>query len=102
MPMVRIPDKSMKRLEAWAEPFEDTVESALARALDAAERHRAAAGRASKPGPVAAPSPWREGAVERRRVESPEDFVEHLLAMPDVGDDSDFEGPRSGPRPVAM
>ena len=27
-------------------------------------------------------------------------FIDHLLALPDVGDDADFDQPRSGPRPV--
>jgi hypothetical protein len=29
-------------------------------------------------------------------------FVDHLLAMPDVGDDADFDQPRSEQRPVAL
>ena len=37
MPVIRISDKTMRRLKAWAEPLEDTAESALAKALDAAE-----------------------------------------------------------------
>lgn len=37
MPVIRISDKTMQRLKAWAEPLEDTAESALAKALDAAE-----------------------------------------------------------------
>ena len=32
----------------------------------------------------------------------PASFIDHLLALPDVGDDADFEQPRSGPRPVAL
>ena len=30
----------MQRLKAWAEPLVDTADSALAKALDAAERYR--------------------------------------------------------------
>ena len=30
------------------------------------------------------------------------DFIDHLLALPDVGDDADFDRPRSGPRPVEL
>ena len=37
MPVVRISDESMKRLEAWADPLEDTLAPAFARVLDAAE-----------------------------------------------------------------
>ena len=40
--------------------------------------------------------------VESRRAESSRSFVDHLLAFPEVGDDSDFERPRSGPRPLDL
>ena len=30
------------------------------------------------------------------------DFIDHLLALPDVGGDADFDQPRSGPRPVEL
>ena len=40
--------------------------------------------------------------VESRRVLSSGSFVDHLLAFPDVGEDSDFDQPRSGPRPVDL
>ena len=40
MPTIRISDKSMQRLKAWAEPLEDTADSALAKVLDVAERYR--------------------------------------------------------------
>ena len=39
MPTIRISDKSWKRLKAWAEPLEDTADSALSKVLDAAERN---------------------------------------------------------------
>ena len=42
MPTVRISGKSMKHLKTWAEPLEDTVESAISKVSDAAERHRRA------------------------------------------------------------
>ena len=32
----------------------------------------------------------------------PTSFIEHLLALPDIGDDADFDQPRSGPRPVEL
>ena len=40
MPTIRISDKSWNRLKAWAEPLEDTADSALTKVLDAAERNR--------------------------------------------------------------
>jgi len=39
MPTIRISDRSWERLKAWAEPLEDTADSALSKVLDAAERH---------------------------------------------------------------
>ena len=44
MPTIRISDESMRRLKAWAEPLEDTANSALEKALDAAERYVAQGG----------------------------------------------------------
>ena len=49
MPTIRISDKSMQRLKAWAEPLEDTADSALAKVLDAAETYREAQGREVPP-----------------------------------------------------
>ena len=191
MPTIRISDESMHRLKAWAEPLVDTADSALAKALDAAERYRETPdptepGPVSRSGPDGEPSPelpegefreplleviyerggsargrdlypalrermkryltpgefdraksgderWRstvksarehlvqegylredsprgvwalskEGValVESRRAASSESFVDHLLAFPEVGDDSDFDQPRSGPRPLDL
>ena len=42
MPVIRVSDETMRRLKTWAEPLEDTAESALAKALDAAESARTA------------------------------------------------------------
>ena len=178
----------MQRLKAWAEPLVDSADSALAKALDAAERYReihtptatvpvprsgdhasglpeetvreplmdviyerggSASGREvypalrervkryMTPGDFdrisAGDDRWRstvksaredlvqEGylrddsprgvwalsdagvaLVESRRVESSGSFVDHLLAFPDVGEDSDFDQPRSSPRPVDL
>ena len=39
MPTIQISDETMKRLKAWAEPLEDTADSALAKVLDVAEQH---------------------------------------------------------------
>ena len=180
----------MQRLKAWAEPLVDSADSALAKALDAAERYRemqmhttTATGSAPRSGDHAPGLPeetvreplmdviyerggsasgrdvypalrermkhymtpgdfdrissgddrWRrtvksaredlvqEGylrddsprgvwalsdagvaLVESRRVSSTGSFVDHLLAFPDLGEDSDFDQPRSGPRPVDL
>lgn len=198
MPVIRISDATMERLKAWAVPLEDTAESALAKALDAAEnaqlpgregdgKHstsiakttRAVYRRAAPPdrlpqkefrqpllevlyelggservadlrpilkekiGTTLLPGDleqvatgeerwwnatcWersnlvREGylrddsprgtwELSERGMEhvtqsvaaSPESFVEHLLAIPDVGDDTDFERDRSGPRRIDL
>ena len=40
--------------------------------------------------------------VEMSKSGSPEPFVEHLLAMPEVGEDADFERDRSGPRQIEL
>ena len=40
--------------------------------------------------------------VRSRLAESTGSFVDHLLAFPDVGEDSDFDPPRSGPRQVDL
>ena len=191
VPTIRISDESMQRLKAWAEPLVDTADSALAKALDAAERYRAVrdpvdGGSDSRSAPRGEPSPQiPEGAVQeplmdviyerggstrgrdlypalrehmkryltprdfdriesgderwrstvksardqlvetdisaaipreasgpcprkalrwwrRRRAASSGSFVDHLLAFPEVGDDSDFDRPRSGPRPLDL
>ena len=36
--------------------------------------------------------------VQGSLSKEPANFIEHLLAMPDVGEDSDFDRPRTGPR----
>lgn len=40
MPTIRISDRSWERLKGWAEPLVDSADSALAKALDAADRYR--------------------------------------------------------------
>ena len=42
------------------------------------------------------------GLVETWFEQMPASFMDHLLALPDVGDDADFDLPRSGPRPVEL
>ena len=191
MPTIRISDESMERLKAWAEPLVDTADSALAKALDAAERYRETqtpmdSGRVALSGPQgdsssevpegafreplmeviyerggsaqgrdlypalrermkryltprdfdrmnAGDDRWRKSVkvvrdhlvqegklrddsprgvwalsdaglalVESRLEEERGSFVDHLLAFPDVGDDSDFDQPRSGPRQLDL
>ena len=77
MPVIRVSDDTIQRLKTWAEPLADTADSALSKALDAAEAKREA-DRAGEPG----------GGPKDSHAEA---FVAHLLAMPDVGDDADFE-----------
>ena len=195
MPVIRVTDETLERLKRWAEPLVDTAESALAKALDAAEQARALPGgdhltpvaKPSRPGrrlptskkklpqrefrqpllqllyelggsaqasdlqplmkekmastllpgdlqPVSTGDErwwnatcWersnlvKEGylrddsprgtwelsergretvAASRSRTQNP--FVEHLLSIPAVGDDADFERDRSGPRRVEL
>jgi len=180
----------MQRLKRWAEPLEDTAESAISKALDAAEKMREdedrvhAAERVAKtprrdrsqdklpqkefrqplleviyevggsartedlrsllkqrmgprllPGDLVRVSSgderwwnaicWerndlvKEGylrnnsprgvwelsdtgleSAEKSLSKSSESFVDHLLAIPNVGNDADFERDRSGPRPL--
>jgi len=77
----------MERLKKWAEPLTDTADSALSKALDAADLNPSPAADTVTPEP------------DGRRTES---FIDHLLAMPDVGDDADFDQPRSWPRVVEL
>ena len=88
MPVIRVSDQTIQRLKAWAEPLQDTVDSALSKALDAAEANQ-------------------EADRARARTEGAEElhadaFVEHLFAMPDVGDDADFERDPSPPRDIEL
>lgn len=82
MPVIRVSDHTIQRLKTWAEPLEATFDSALSKALGAAEAKRDAdlADRA---------------APEASHAEA---FVADLLAMPDTGEDADFERDPSPPR----
>ena len=194
MPVIRISEETMRRLKKWAEPLEDTTESAFVKVLNAAEntldaerrgatatKTRAvqppARGRAPDKLPekefrrpllevlyemdgkarvgelrpvlekrmasrlhpedyetVSTGDPrwwnatcWARNGLKRdghlrddsprgvwelsekglRQVEvwlakEPENFIDHLLAMPDAGEDSDFDRPRSGPRRIEI
>ena len=88
MPVIRVSDETIERLKAWAEPLRDTADSALSKALDAAEAKREADQSRSA----------SEGSGKSR----PDAFVEHLLAMPDIGDDADFDRDPSPPREVEL
>ena len=98
MPTIRVSAETLQRLKRWAEPLEDTAESAISKALDAAEKMREdeaqvyAAERIAKE-PHTTPQ-------HDRSQDKCESFVDHLLAIPNVGNDADFERDRSGPRPL--
>lgn len=85
MPTIRVSAETMQRLERWADPLENTAESAISKALDAAEKV------AKEPHTA----PQRD-----RSQDKCESFIDHLLAIPDAGNDADFERDRSGPRPL--
>ena len=189
MPVIRISEETMERLKAWGEPLEDTAESAFAKVLDVAERHRETSGapatgrrprqrrraqdrlsrkafrrpllevlyEAGGKAPVdklrltmkermaphllpgdseiastGQPRWWnatrrariqlrKEGYlrddsnrrvwelsekglrhVEGLRASQPESFIGHLLAMPDVGEDADFDRLRSDSRRIEI
>ena len=85
MPTIRVSAETMQRLERWADPLKDTAESAISKALDAAEKV------AKEPHTT----PQRD-----RSQDKCESFIDHLLAIPNVGNDADFERDRSGPRPL--
>ena len=97
MPTIRVSAETMQRLKRWADPLEDTTESAISKALDAAEKMREDEARVHAAERVA-----KEPHTTPRR-DRPQDkcesFVDHLLAIPNVGNDADFERDRSGPRP---
>ena len=65
MPMVRISDRAMKRLASWAEPPGGGVESAIDRALDAAERGQGLPARRLRAScsPATTPKPRRARAA---------------------------------------
>ena len=88
MPVIRVSDQTIQRLKTWAEPLRDTVDSALSKALDAAEAKREA--------------DRLHASVEGQRGSQLDAFVEHLLAMPDVGEDADFERNVSPTRDVEL
>lgn len=89
MPVIRVSDDTIQRLKTWAEPLEDTVNSALSKALDAAEAKRDT-------------DLARSGGGGSKKESHAEAFVTHLLAMPDVGDDADFERDPSPAREIEL
>ncbi len=98
MPTIRVSAETMQRLERWADPLEDTAESAISKALDAAEKMREDEDRvrvAEKVAKEPHTTPQRD-----RSQDKCESFIDHLLAIPNVGNDADFERDRSGPRPL--
>ena len=97
MPVIRISEESMERLKKWAEPLVDTTESALVKVLDAAEKWLD-----DSPRGLWELSEKGIGQAETWLATEPKSFVDHLLAMPDAGEDSDFDRPRSGPRRIEL
>ena len=94
MPTIRVSAETLQRLKRWAEPLEDTAESAISKALDAAEKMREedrvhAAERVAKD-----LSDIGLESAEKPLSKSSESFVDHLLAIPNVGNDADFERDR--------
>ena len=75
MPTIRISDESMQRLKAWAEPLVDSADSALAKALDAAERYRETPD-PTEPGPVSRSGPRGEPSPELSEGEFREPLLE--------------------------
>ncbi|MDE0291872.1 MAG: hypothetical protein OXK19_05135 [Candidatus Dadabacteria bacterium] len=171
MPVIRISDETLRRLKTWAEPLEDTAESAVSKVLDAAEgmsgdrssqrkfrkpllraiyemggsartedlypvirKHIAAVPLSGnmnnlssgdkewrnairrerhklvREGCLRDDSPrgtWelsRKGTelVEKMVTEPSESFIRHLLAIPAVGEDADFDRIPSQPRTVKL
>ena len=86
--MIRVSEQTIERLKTWAEPLHDTVDSALSKALDAAEAKR-----------ETDQSRAHTGVRRGLHVDA---FVEHLLAMPNVGEDADFERDSSPPRDAGL
>ncbi|MYB67078.1 MAG: hypothetical protein F4X75_01080 [Gemmatimonadetes bacterium] len=100
MPTIRVSAETMQRLKRWADPLEDTAESAISKALDAAEKMREEEDRVHAAERVAKDlSDIGLESAEKSLFKSSESFVDHLLAIPNVGNDADFERDRSGPHP---
>ena len=76
MPVIRVSDGTMKRLKAWAEPLEDTAESALAKVLDAAEKTRKLSRRDRSTTVV------KTERVVRRRATSPDKLPQKEFRQP--------------------
>ncbi len=121
MPVVRISEEAMERLKKWAEPLGDTTESAFVKVLNAAEKSldtERGVTTSKKPEAVRPQgrrkprddSPrglWELSEKGIRQAEAwlakePKSFIDHLLAMPDAGEDRDFDRPRSGPRRIEL
>ena len=87
MPVLQVSDHTIQRLNTWAEPLEDTVNSALSKALDAADAKRDA-------------DLAQSGGEGSKKESHAEAFATNLLAMPDVGNDADFERDPSPAREI--
>ena len=102
MPTIRVSAETPQRLKRWADPLEDTAESAISKALDAAEKMREEEDRVHAAERVAKDlSDIGLESAEKSLSKSSESFIHHLLAIPNVGNDADFERDRSGPHPFS-
>ena len=87
MPVIRISDETMRRLQTWAEPLVDTAESALAKVLDAAETARkrppspSSPNRPKRPEPASPPPPRRGGAQKLPQKEFRQPLLESLYEL---------------------
>lgn len=113
MPVIRISNETMQRLKTWAEPLKDSAESTVRKVLDAAERMRDISAQthpAAKVPETRAEDGHRglsgelsqEEETELVERKAAEPFVEHLFAIPAVGDDADFARDSSEPRAVSL
>ena len=80
MPTIRISDETMRRLKTWAESFEDTADSAMSKALDAAERMRRTSTRTqTKPETAKTRIPDKRRGLESAERLSGREFRKPLL-----------------------
>ena len=80
MPVIRISDGTIERLKEWAEPLQDTADSALAKALDAAEAARKRPGRKGPTTVARTTRGVRQSAASRDRLAQSE-FRQPLLEI---------------------
>jgi len=80
MPVIRISDETLRRLKTWAEPLEDTAESAVSKVLDAAEGARGASARTQTgPGTAKIRTTGKRRGLESAERPSGKEFRKPLL-----------------------